>query len=72
MRFPELAMLMKDEGAKLIVYPGAFNTTTGPAHWELLQRARAVDNQLYVATVSPARCPDSAYISFKPFFCFIS
>ena len=29
--------------------------TTGPAHWNLLQRARAVDNQIYIAAVSPAR-----------------
>ena len=29
--------------------------TTGPAHWELLQRARAVDGQCYVLTASPAR-----------------
>ncbi|KAI3973569.1 hypothetical protein MKW92_033295 [Papaver armeniacum] len=41
--------------AHLICYPGAFNMTTGPLHWELLQRARAVDNQLYVATCSPSR-----------------
>jgi omega-amidase len=60
-RFPVLASLMRERGAKLLVYPGAFNTKTGPAHWELLQRARAVDNQLFVATVSPARNPDSAY-----------
>lgn len=33
-------------GADLIVYPGAFNMTTGPLHWELLLRARAVDNQV--------------------------
>lgn len=43
---------MRKEGCKLLVYPGAFNQTTGPAHWELLQRARAVDNQLYVAAIS--------------------
>jgi hypothetical protein len=36
-------------------FAGAFNTTTGPVHWELLQRARAVDNQLFVAACSPAR-----------------
>jgi hypothetical protein len=36
----------------------AFNMTTGPPHWTLLQRARAVDNQLYVAAVSPARSSD--------------
>ena len=35
----------------------AFNLTTGPAHWELLQRARAVDGQCYVLTASPARTP---------------
>ena len=40
---------------------GAFNTTTGPLHWELLQRARAVDNQLFVASCSPARNPTSSY-----------
>lgn len=61
MRFPELAMIMRAEGAKLIVYPGAFNTTTGPPHWELLQRSRALDNQIFVATASPARNPDSKY-----------
>jgi len=60
-RFAELALLMRHQGCKLLVYPGAFNLTTGPAHWELLQRARAVDNQVYVAAVSPARNPDAAY-----------
>lgn len=60
-RFPELSMLMKKQGAKMIIFPGAFNLTTGPAHWELLQRARAVDNQLYVAAASPARGPEGGY-----------
>lgn len=41
--------------------PGAFNTTTGPLHWELLQKARAVDNQLFVATCSPARNSEASY-----------
>lgn len=61
MRFPELAMLMRKQGCSLLLYPGAFNMTTGPAHWELLQRARALDNQCFVAAVSPARNPDSSY-----------
>lgn len=60
-RFPELACLYNMAGVQLIVYPGAFNTVTGPLHWELLQRARAVDNQCFVATCSPARNPDSTY-----------
>ncbi|KXS13324.1 carbon-nitrogen hydrolase [Gonapodya prolifera JEL478] len=54
-RFPELAMVAARRGAVAMIYPGAFNTVTGPLHWELLQRARAVDNQIYVACCSPAR-----------------
>ncbi|KAG8136734.1 putative Omega-amidase NIT2 isoform 2 protein [Naja naja] len=42
----------------------AFNLTTGPAHWELLQRGRAVDNQLYVATASPARDETGSYVAW--------
>lgn len=42
-------------GAAAMVYPGAFNTTTGPMAWELLLRARAVDNQMYTIACSPAR-----------------
>jgi omega-amidase len=61
MRFPELAMLMRSQGAKVILYPGAFNTTTGPKHYELLARARAVDNQCFVIQCSPARLPDFEY-----------
>jgi len=33
-------MLMGSKGCSMLVYPGAFNMTTGPLHWELLQRAR--------------------------------
>jgi len=60
-RFPELAQLTTQQGCKFLCYPGAFNMTTGPAHWELLQRARANDNQLYVGAISPARNPASSY-----------
>eukprot|EP00775_Hariotina_reticulata_P002081 gene2081-2400_t len=60
-RFPELAMLYAQRGAQVLVYPGAFNTVTGPLHWELLARARAVDNQCFVITCSPARNPDASY-----------
>jgi len=61
MRFPELAMIMRDQGAKMIIYPGAFNTTTGPKNYELLARGRAVDNQCFVIAVSPSRVPGAAY-----------
>jgi len=60
-RFPEMAQIMARKGVKFICYPGAFNTTTGPLHWELLLKARALDNQVFVAAVSPARNPESKY-----------
>lgn len=63
-RFPKMFNRMADEGAKLVVLPGAFNTTTGPAHWELLVRARALDNQLYFAANSPARDMNSTYQAY--------
>jgi len=63
-RFAELAQIYAQKGCKLLVYPGAFNMTTGPAHWELLSRARAVDNQLYVATPSPARDTEATYVAW--------
>jgi len=61
MRFPEVAQICWQHGCKLMIYPGAFNMTTGPAHWELLLRSRAVDNQFFVAGISPARNPNSEY-----------
>nr|GMC53097.1 omega-amidase, chloroplastic-like [Ipomoea batatas] len=63
-RFQELATLYAARGVHLICYPGAFNMTTGPLHWELLQRARAVDNQLFVATCSPARDAGAGYVAW--------
>ena len=55
-RFPEYASLLAHgHGCGVLIFPGAFNLTTGPAHWELLQRGRAVDGQCYVLTASPAR-----------------
>lgn len=63
-RFPELSGLMALEGAELLVLPGAFNMVTGPAHWEILIRARALDNQFYVAAASPARDMDFSYKAY--------
>ncbi|WFD00257.1 omega-amidase [Malassezia yamatoensis] len=58
MRFPEIAMVTGRLGAGAMLYPGAFNTTTGPLAWELLLRARATDNQIYTIGCSPARPTD--------------
>lgn len=46
LRFPELYRAMGD--CRLIVMPAAFTYTTGKAHWEILLRARAIENQCYV------------------------
>lgn len=63
-RFPELARLLALEGAKAIFIPAAFNMTTGPAHWELSFRARALDNQVYMAGCAPARDLTASYHSW--------
>lgn len=63
-RFPELARLMVLEGAKLLIVPAAFNMTTGPLHWELLFRSRAVDNQVFTIGAAPARDIHGDYVSY--------
>ncbi|KAF2100173.1 carbon-nitrogen hydrolase [Rhizodiscina lignyota] len=60
-RFPELATIAARRGAFLLLYPGAFNLTTGALHWELQARARAMDNQVYVGLCSPARDMSADY-----------
>ncbi len=48
LRFPEMYRIMALEGATAVVVPSAFTAATGPAHWELLLRARAVENEQFV------------------------
>lgn len=64
LRFEELARCMCLRGAKCLFVPAAFNMTTGPAHWELLFRQRAVDNQCFTIGVSPARDERASYIAY--------
>ena len=63
-RFPEICRLTALKGAKVLFAPGAFNMTTGPLHWEILFRLRAVDNQLYTVGASPARDEEGVYVSY--------
>ncbi|MBQ6591095.1 MAG: carbon-nitrogen hydrolase family protein, partial [Lachnospiraceae bacterium] len=63
-RFPETARLMAQDGARVILVPAAFNMTTGPAHWELMFRQRAVESQCYVIGTAPARDPEASYTSW--------
>ncbi|WP_394787806.1 carbon-nitrogen hydrolase family protein [Rhodoferax sp.] len=53
LRFPELYRRYAAQGADLLLVPSAFTHTTGQAHWELLLRARAVENLAYV--LAPAQ-----------------
>lgn len=64
LRFEELARIMALQGTKAIFVPAAFNMTTGPAHWELLFRQRAVDNQLFTIGTSPARAEGESYVTW--------
>jgi predicted amidohydrolase len=52
LRFPELYRIEALEGAELVTVPAAFTLFTGKDHWELLLRARAVENQLYVVAAN--------------------
>lgn len=63
-RFPELSRLMVERGAKGIIVPAAFNMTTGPAHWDILFRTRALDNQVFTIGTAPARDDHSCYVSY--------
>lgn len=60
-RFPELFRAMAVRGAKVIFLPAQFNMVTGPAHWELSIRARAVDNEVFVVAASAARYEGFSY-----------
>ena len=53
LRFPELYRTLAREGAELMLVPSAFTHTTGAAHWEVLLRARAIENLAWV--VAPAQ-----------------
>ena len=64
MRFPEMSRLMALDGAKMIIVPAAFNMTTGPMHWEMLFRQRAVDDQLFTAGIASARDENGPYVSY--------
>jgi predicted amidohydrolase len=53
LRFPELYRRMADRGARWIAVPSAFTPQTGKDHWEILLRARAIENQCFV--IAPAQ-----------------
>jgi predicted amidohydrolase len=48
LRFPELYRWFAERGATIVTLPSAFTAPTGRAHWEILVRARAIENQVFV------------------------
>lgn len=54
LRFPELYRALTKNGAEILCVPSAFTDKTGEAHWEILLRARAVENLCYV--IAPNQC----------------
>ena len=63
-RFPELARRMVLDGARVIFVPAAFNMTTGPAHWTLNFRSRALDNQCFYVGTSSSRDETASYRAY--------
>jgi predicted amidohydrolase len=57
LRFPELYRILALEGARIITVPAAFTRVTGEAHWEVLLRARAIENQVFVIAPGQGRVP---------------
>ncbi len=52
LRFPELYRRLSEAGAQILVVPSAFTEITGKAHWEVLLRARAIENLCYVVAAA--------------------
>ena len=53
LRFPELyRRLTQDLGAEVVVIPAAFTAHTGAAHWHVLMRARAIENQVWIVAAA--------------------
>lgn len=63
--FDEFSRALRRLGCDVLVFPSAFNPFVGPLHWDLLNRARAADNQVYTVAVAPARVIDGdEYVSW--------
>ena len=63
-RFPESSRIPALAGAKVIFNPASFNMTTGPAHWELSFRQRAIENQIFMIGTAAAQSPDAGYVGY--------
>ncbi len=65
LRFPEYFRVLSQKGAKVLFLPSNFTSETGKTAWEVLVRARAIENQCYVVAPNQwGRHPDSGIISY--------
>ncbi|MBI3316540.1 MAG: carbon-nitrogen hydrolase family protein [Candidatus Omnitrophica bacterium] len=62
LRFPELFRKLTLKGAKIIFVPSNFTWKTGKAHWEILLRARAIENQVFIVAPAQYGCHPSSGI----------
>lgn len=66
-RFPEMFRQMARAGAEVILIPAAFTQTTGQAHWEVLVRARAIENEAYVVASATITSDDAVESGFETY-----
>ncbi|MDI1300638.1 MAG: carbon-nitrogen hydrolase family protein [bacterium] len=64
LRFPELFRALADQGAELVSVPAAFTQVTGAAHWQVLLRARAIENQFHVIGAAQGGVHSATRITF--------
>jgi predicted amidohydrolase len=64
LRFPELFRILALRGARLIAVPSAFTRATGKDHWEVLLRARAIEDQVFVLAPNQVGAAEPHYQSF--------
>lgn len=63
--FPEYSWtLSKEDSVGILIFPACFNMASGPKHWEIVMRARAFDNSIFVAGCSQARNTEATYVSW--------
>jgi len=64
LRFPEISLALRRQGADIITFPSAFTVPTGQAHWEILLRARAIETQSYVIAAAQAGRHNEKRVSY--------
>lgn len=64
LRFPELFRALLDRGANAFTVPSAFTAATGRDHWEVLLRARAIENQAFVLAANQVKTAEPSYDSW--------